>query len=403
MSTEQRFHALDAVRAFALIAGIILHGTMSFLPDLISLKYPIADRSPSMTLEVVFYVIHIFRMSAFFLIAGLFAHLMFHRKGMGAFIRDRAHRIGLPMLFGWVTLAPVTIAIIVLAAYINNGGMAPPPPPPGSQQPLGFPLLHLWFLYYLVIFYVLTLLFREAIVRTIDRSGALRRFADGALRMLVNGYVAPLVFAVPTVVCLYLTPVWPWIGVPTPETGLTPQLPALIAYGTPFVFGWLLHRQTQLLATFERRWLMHLVIAVIASAAAWHIVGAPMGFRDVVPANVKLAYAAVYTLAIWTWVFAVIGIAMKFFSAASKTTRYLADSSYWMYLLHLPLVFGLQTAMMRWNLHWTLKFPLLMVVTFALLLLSYQYLVRNTWVGKTLNGRRYPTATATDTQAQSHA
>ena len=35
-----------AVRAFALLGGIVLHGTMSFLPDLISLQWPLADRSP---------------------------------------------------------------------------------------------------------------------------------------------------------------------------------------------------------------------------------------------------------------------------------------------------------------------------------------------------------------------
>jgi glucans biosynthesis protein C len=52
MHTEHRIHALDAVRAFALLAGIVLHGTMSFLPDLISTGFPIADRSPSMMLEV---------------------------------------------------------------------------------------------------------------------------------------------------------------------------------------------------------------------------------------------------------------------------------------------------------------------------------------------------------------
>jgi glucan biosynthesis protein C len=403
MHTEQRIHALDAVRAFALMAGIVLHGTMSFLPDLISTGFPIADRSPSMTLEVTFYAIHIFRMSAFFLIAGFFAHMMFHRKGMKDFVRDRLRRIGLPLAFGWLALVPLTIGIIVAAVYINNGYSLPTAPPPGGQQAPGFPLIHLWFLYYLLMFYAVVLLFREAIVRTIDRNGALRGFVDKAMRVLVNGYVAPIVFAVPTVVALYAYPEWQWPGIPTPETGLTPKLPTFVAYGSAFVFGWLLHRQTELLATFQRRWVLHFVIAVVASVAAWHILGAPMKLTDTVSESVKLAYAAVYTLAIWTSMFALVGAALKFFSRASATTRYLADSSYWMYLIHLPLVFGLQTAIMKWNLHWSVKFPLLMVATFTLLLVSYHFLVRNTLIGKLLNGRRYPAVTAAETQAQSHA
>jgi glucans biosynthesis protein C len=268
MHTEQRIHALDAVRAFALLAGIVLHGTMSFLPDLISTGFPIADRSPSMTLEVGFYAIHIFRMSAFFLIAGFFAHLMFHRKGMKEFVRDRLRRIGIPFAFGWLLFVPMTIGIIVAAVYINND-YSFPPPPPGQQAP-GFPLIHLWFLYYLLMFYVVALLFREAIVRTIDKSGALRGFVDKVMRVLVNGYVAPIVFAVPTVIALYAFREWQWPGIPTPETGITPKLPTFVAYGSAFVFGWLLHRQTELLATFQRRWVLHLAIAVIAGVTAWH-------------------------------------------------------------------------------------------------------------------------------------
>jgi glucan biosynthesis protein C len=333
----------------------------------------------------VFFVIHVFRMALFFLIAGFFAHLLFHRRGLKSFVRDRTNRILWPMLLGWALLAPLTLAPILLAAWIHPVTIVPENPP----QP-GFPLLHLWFLYYLIVFYGLVLLAREAIVRTIDRNGALRALADRAMRGLISTDLAPLIFAVPTAICLYFTPDWVWTGVPTPDMGLIPQMPALIAFGTPFVVGWLLHRQTQLLAIFERRWIAHLVVALGATAAAWYIVGAPMGFLARVPADAKVAYAIFYALAMWAWVFALIGIGLRFFSAANPKVRYLADASYWMYLMHLPLVFALQLAMMRWSLHWSLKFPLMMAMTFGLLLLGYRYLVRDRWLGQVLDGRRSP-------------
>ncbi len=78
--TQDRFHALDAARAFALLLGILLHATMSFF-----LPIPAQDNSQSATLGVAFYVIHTFHMSLFFLIAGFFAHLVFHRRGVRAF------------------------------------------------------------------------------------------------------------------------------------------------------------------------------------------------------------------------------------------------------------------------------------------------------------------------------
>ena len=87
----ERLHALDAVRGFALLLGIVLHATMSFIPAPTRI-WIIQDSHPSMTLGILFFVIHVFRMTTFFLIAGFFAHLSFHRRGTWGFIGDRLQR-----------------------------------------------------------------------------------------------------------------------------------------------------------------------------------------------------------------------------------------------------------------------------------------------------------------------
>ena len=101
-----------------------------------------------------------------------------------------------------------------------------------------------------------------------------------------------------------------------------------------------------------------------------------------------MAYAACYCFAMWNWVPAVVGVGLRFFSGASAVRRYVSDSSYWLYLVHLPLVMALQAVVMQWTLHWSLKFAFIVTVTTALLLLSYHYLVRYTYIGEVLNGRR---------------
>src|SRR5262249_2759411 len=93
---SERLHALDAVRGFALLLGIVFHSTMSFLASPHQM-WIIVDKSPSTTLMLVFFVAHIFRMATFFLIAGFFAHLLFHKRGERGFVRDRLRRIGLPL------------------------------------------------------------------------------------------------------------------------------------------------------------------------------------------------------------------------------------------------------------------------------------------------------------------
>ena len=59
---------------------------------------------PASTLGVLFFAIHVFRMTTFFLIAGFFAHLSFHRRGACGFIKDRLQRIALPLVVGWPIL-----------------------------------------------------------------------------------------------------------------------------------------------------------------------------------------------------------------------------------------------------------------------------------------------------------
>jgi len=58
---------------------------------------------------------------------------------------------------------------------------------------------------------------------------------------------------------------------------------------------------------------------------------------------------------------------------------------------------------LKWNLHWAIKFPLIVTVAVGVLLLTYQFLVRNTYIGEILNGRRYsharPNAATTNISA----
>ncbi|MDO8908275.1 MAG: acyltransferase family protein [Pseudohongiella sp.] len=386
MINEDRLHALDAVRASALLLGIVLHSTMSFF-----LPIPAMDVSQSPLLAGLFYVIHIFRMSLFFLIAGFFAHMVFHRRGAQAFIRDRFKRIALPMLVGWVIISPMLGAIVIWGLIRTFGVEAGA----GAEPPdMGLPLTHLWFLYYLCIFYAGTLTLRYLLVEVLDKSGTLKKIADKFVSTLVPSVCGPLIFGLPLAFVLHNAPVWhAWFGLPTPDYGLTPQLPAIAGYGFAFSLGWLMHRQTNLLNKVRARGLFNLAIAIALTIVCLTMAGvAPsmeLPFSNS-PDWHKPVYVLCYTMAIWFWVFAIIGSAMRLLSAPSARWRYLADASYWMYLAHLPIVFFLQVIVAQWPLHWVIKFPLILVVTTALLLLSYHTLVRPTRLGRWLNGKSVP-------------
>ncbi|WP_038965529.1 acyltransferase family protein, partial [Bradyrhizobium diazoefficiens] len=98
--TSERLHALDALRGGALLLGIVLHAAMSFVPATPRFWF-IQDTHPSLLLGLLTFTIHVFRMTAFFPMAGFFARMSFHRRGSWGFVRDRLQRIGLPLVIGW--------------------------------------------------------------------------------------------------------------------------------------------------------------------------------------------------------------------------------------------------------------------------------------------------------------
>jgi hypothetical protein len=385
-AASERLHALDAARGAMLLLGIVFHASISFLPSRVPL-WIVMDSQRSLTLAIVFHVLHVFRMTAFFVLAGFFAHMSFHKKGLRGFVGDRLKRIAVPLVVGWPILFAAIIAVSIWGAEVmSHGGPLPKPPVyPGFPA---FPLTHLWFLYVLLLLYAATLIVRGA-VALVDRRGILRAGVDGIVRRLVENPLGLLVLAAPTAVTLFLTPQWTmWFGIATPDSSLVPNAGAAVAFFTAFAFGWLLHRQAGLLEIWKRRWLANLAVSLMLTVAGFAITGiAPLMAYAPHDATTAL-YAAVFTISVWTWSFAVIGFAMRFASDYSATRRYVADASYWLYLVHVPLVMALQVAVSQLAWPWWAKFAVVLGVTFPVLFASYRLFVRYSFIGAILNGRR---------------
>jgi ABC-type multidrug transport system ATPase subunit/peptidoglycan/LPS O-acetylase OafA/YrhL len=391
MSQPTRLHALDAVRAFALLLGVVFHAGFSFLPGLLPGVWAMTDNSPSPAIAALLFTSHIFRMSLFFVVAGFFARMLFHDRGARGFWTNRLKRILVPLVVGWVVLFPAIAFIWVWGITKTFGGTLPPAPPEAPPSPPGaFPLTHLWFLYYLLVLYVIVVLTRT-LVASVDTAGTCRRRIDMMVRRAVSSGVAAFMLPLPLVAALYLRADWvAWFGIPTPDHSLIPEVASLVGFGTAVTFGWLVHRQTELLSTWRKQWPMHLVGAVVATSVCLWTIGLTPTFAPHAQNLQKLWFALSYGIAIWCWSFAVLGAAVRFLSEPNSRVRYIADASYWIYLVHLPLVAALQVVVGRLPWHWSVKFSLMLVVSMTLLLVTYRYLVRATYVGQILNGRRYP-------------
>ena len=389
MFQEERLHALDAVRAFALLLGIAFHASLQFVPGIPPGAWAMIDISQSVYVGEFAFIAHIFRMTLFFFIAGYFARMLYQRRGARGFWTNRLQRILVPLIVGWLVLFPAVMYIWMQGLKKVFGGVLPPMPTNMPHPAGAFQFLHLWFLYYLMLLYAVVMVGHAAVIK-LDRNGAVRRLADRAVGLLLSNFSGNVLLGVPVALCLVAQVRWGyWQGIPTPDNSVIPQLASFVGYGLAVVFGWLVHRRADALTSIQQRWGGHLAIALAATAICAFYLGSDGPMAGVPHGPERLGYAMAFGIASWSWTFAITGAELRYFSGYSPARRYVADSSYWLYLAHLPVVTAFGVLVGHWQMPWTLKYPLMLGASFAVLFLSYELLVRHTLIGQVLNGRKY--------------
>jgi peptidoglycan/LPS O-acetylase OafA/YrhL len=406
-----RYHALDSLRGFAMFLGVALHAAMSFLATDPGF-WPVRDNHPTPLADVFLVAVHTFRMQLFFVLAGFFGCLVYRKYGLAGAVVHRLKRIAIPLVLGLALIVPTLQAVGVYCEVerVRTGAarevasplrplaldlIAAHPDASTGRLVAGYfasgdalahlPLVHLWFLYYLLIFLAAAV----ALTPVLGRLTGTRLLAtvDAAFRFTVESRWRVLV---PALLTFPLMLPMTWI-VDTPFRW-NPQWHVVGYYSAFFLFGWMLYRHRDLVATFGRGWRVNLAVAnllvlpamvgaIAAGVSRAKGGGDPLGWE---PAG--FAAAALYT---WLMIAGLWGAFLRLFARESAWVRYLADASYWCYLTSITPLVGFQYLVKDWDLEWPVKFALVTGATMAVLLASYEWCVRYTVVGAVLNGRKY--------------
>ena len=384
-----RYHYLDNLRAMAMTLGILFHASIAYLPIGYE-TWTVANTTNSLGLEAVAYFTHLFRMPLFMFVAGFFGHYLLMKRGTKGFIKNRSVRVLAPFVVFLPLLLAAIVGVVVYAAYTAQNR------PPALmfivnnyQNPdvmnARFSTMHLWFLFNLMVFYVSALLLIRLIPFSLNKW--LSGWSPVALKVALL-FVVPLML----VPALYVQIAPPALA---PDR-IYPQLWSFGYYGIYFALGWLFFSNRRLLDGLDRYWALLFALSVVIFAVVFSLYPRTLSFEQMLhPEDIQVEPVRHGILAVlqgFVSVYMVIVcliLGKKYLNLHNRFFRYVADSSYWIYLIHPPIVMYVQVILLdkEWNL-W-LEFLLTSVITFAVGLLTYQLLVRYTPIGWMLNGRKH--------------
>jgi len=375
-----------------MLLGILLHAAITYMQrPMDGLLWPLREQPQHVGFDLLFWWIHGWRIPLFFVMAGFFAAMLARRRGPGGFIRHRVLRILIPVTlatfillpamyfiwgWGWVIESRATWHEVVHVHFKDDA----------LQDRFRGPA-HLWFLNYLVVYSFVY----WAIMRLRGNSPQSAEPALGpTARRLFTTPLRPLIFALPTFGMLVVDPGF-YFGyhhvLPESPGAWGYELAQLVYQGYFFVVGVYLFRLHREMDAFKRYAWMYLVLGTlmfIVLARFPHL----GYFKDHLGVPEIYPLAACIALFCWFMIWGMTGLGLTVLARPRAVVRWLSDSAYWVYLVHLPIVALLLIVMRDWPIGPWPRFVLIVVVTSVLTLVSYQWGVRHTPIGRLLNGPR---------------
>ncbi|XLS30263.1 acyltransferase family protein [Flavobacteriaceae bacterium M23B6Z8] len=377
-SKTERIYSLDSLRAVMMLLGLVLHSAITYGTVNYESSWALKDTgSVSLLNDLIVIFIHSFRMPIFFLVAGFFGALLFYERSPLKMMKNRVSRIVYPFLVFLLLFSPILIFGNVYTGYVLADNTSPWQSTLAyfSDLTLLLPLktYHLWFLYYLAIISAVTVLIAFSVRGLPTLSVKIKKVSNWIFK---RPFVRVFLFASMTFV-IYLM-----MGIDQVETSMSliPDFNTFIFYFSFYLVGWTLFKSKNLLGSMKRFDWLSVIIATLLLFTyifTYNFLSFP----------VKIAISS---LVVWFFAFGITGLFIRYGSKYSGRMRYISDASYWIYLFHLPFTVYLPALISDWPVSAITKFVIVMLGTAIPCFITYHYLVRPTFIGKFLNGRRYP-------------
>ncbi len=329
--------------------------------------------------DIVALFLYTFAMPLFFVTAGYAVAALFARRGVRGVFRNRLTTIFYPLLIAYFLLTPLTRASYQFAAAVSTSG---------SLQ-MGMEVLlagdwirwskayHLWFLVSLLLYTAMAIGLRYA--ATGVAAGLSQRISNcsRALFQPVAGPILLILVASATLIPAYSL-----------YDGDATTLPMQLHLFSFFIVGWFLHTHRDRLDNMASRPAIYILVALISlPVAAWS-----MRLRWFEPDQADWFIGTIAGISsagvVVGMSFGLLGYFHRRFSEQpSPIGQYLSEASYWIFLIHLPLLIFVGGALSATALPAIVKYLLTVAIVVPAVMATYHFLVRSSVLGRLLKGR----------------
>lgn len=380
---SQRYHGLDFLRGIMMLLGLVIHSAIYYM----AIDGNYRDQSVSKVMDYTVILISAFRMPAFFILSGFFVALLYYRRGLSSMLSHRYQRIALPFIIFMPFCLLSMDALYIIGEHIETHGS------PGwdldlieNKEWLWNSTMHLWYLYYLIIYIVLTAtLIKLFKLVNSDRLYSLLSRVKDYFDMAIRQFHGIIIYG-----CLI-----GMVGINDPDgrvigvSGFIPEFETFFFHIAFYLLGWLVYFSSNLLNTFYRLCWWYLVIALVTlllAITAWLNQGEPGGEHyQLLHTFLAISNGVIASLLS----FAFIGLSLRFCNRYNPWFRYITDASYWVYILHMTVCFAFVLLFYRWKAAAELKFLVVFSLSTFVCFFTYHRFIRSGAIGKLLNGRRY--------------
>jgi len=376
---DARRFDLDWLRVITILSVFLYHASLFFW----TYWWYIKNAQTSSFTALFVSVMGLWMMPLLFMIAGSAAWFSLGLRNKGAFIKERTLRLIVPFIFGLLVLIPpVTYLDRISKGYFSGSFIQYYPhffqgfyslvgPTKGD-----FHTAHLWFLLYL---FLITLIAIPIISPLLADKG--RKAIDWLARFTTRPGAIYLHILPAVIINLILEPVsirtYYFIG----------DWAYVLSVLTLFLLGFIYCMDNRFWDAIERHRAWSLGMSLIVTAAwifVW-ITGVNTAASYSWP---QLLFSVLYVFTTWIYILTILGYARRHLNYSNRFLAYAGPASLPFYIVHVTVLVAIGFFVVQWNIWPWAKFLLIVILSFAAIVLIYEFIIKRVNVIRFLFGMR---------------